>query len=124
LPGLWSKLFEADSGHVLPLVRSPGLYWCAVVGSLALVAAVLLRAACSARSRSEQDLTFGLASISMLLIGPLTWDHSLLLLLVPVAVLALHFRPHGQLALAFPRAFGSDLVGAEVRVRPHYWWAR
>jgi hypothetical protein len=96
LLGLWSKLFEANSGHVLPLVRSPCLYGAALVGSLILVGAVLLRATRSARSRPEHDLTFSLAVISMLLIGPIIWDHALVLLLVPVAVLGLHFRGMGN----------------------------
>jgi hypothetical protein len=87
LPGLWNKLFLADSGHVLPLVRSPGLYWSMLLLSGILLGAVFLRAIRSASTQREHDLTFSLAVIGMLLAGPITWDHGLMLLLVPIMVL-------------------------------------
>jgi len=96
LPGFWSRLFLADSGHVLPLVRSPGIYWGALIASGIVVGTVLLRATRLARSRREHDLTFSLAVIAMLLFGPITWDHSLVLLLIPVMVLGAGLRLLGN----------------------------
>ncbi len=39
-----------------------------------------------ARTRDQRDLAFALATTVMLLVSPITWDYSLPLLLVPVAV--------------------------------------
>ena len=44
-------------------------------------------AARRARTRDQRDLAFGLAVTAMLLVSPITWDYSLPLLLVPLAVL-------------------------------------
>jgi hypothetical protein len=96
LPGLWNKLFLADSGHVVPLARSPGIYWSMLIVSGILVGGVLLYAVRSAGTRQEHDLTFSLAVIGMLLAGPITWDHGLVLLLVPILVLGTEMRCLGN----------------------------
>jgi hypothetical protein len=96
LPGLWSKLFEANSGHVVPLVRNAALHQGALAASTVLVCAVLVWATRAAGSPLEHDLTFGLAVVAMLLVSPLTWDHALVLLLVPLALLASQLRRLGN----------------------------
>src|SRR5262249_48143362 len=96
LQGLWSKLFEASSGHVVPLARNAGLYRGALLLSDVLVVAIVFLASRRARSRAEHDLTFGLAVIAMLLVSPMVWDHALVLLLAPLALLAMRFRRLGN----------------------------
>jgi Glycosyltransferase family 87 len=89
LPAIWAKLFYPAQGRpIVPLLRSPRLYQ---LGALASVVAVVIPAAVSisrAQSRSEKDRAFGLIITTLLLVGPLTWAHTLLMLMLPVAVMA------------------------------------
>ena len=52
-----------------------------------LATAIVASAACRARRRDQRDLAFAMAVTAMLLVSPITWDYSLPLLLVPLAVL-------------------------------------
>jgi hypothetical protein len=97
-PGLWAKLFDPASVRPLtPLLQSPGVD---KVGTLASVVAVATLAGIGirrARSRSEQDRAFGLAVTALLLAGPLTWENTLLLLLLPLTLLARDWPAWGRL---------------------------
>ena len=92
LVGFWSKLFDPAVAkerviwQTEPIWQSPGLAIVGTVLSCSVVLALLTWAVWHARSRSECDRAFGLSVITMLLVWPLTWDHYLLLLLVPVAL--------------------------------------
>ncbi len=88
--GLWHKLFNPliETGAVEALWLSPGLArWGAVLCNLAvtLVAAVCVR---RARTALEREIAMGAVISAMLLVSPVTWDVSLPLLLVPIALLA------------------------------------
>jgi hypothetical protein len=88
LPGVWFKLFDpvTDRMRVEPLWRDAAL---ARTGSFvcgAIVTAVVAWFALSANSRSEEDRAFGLTIVAMLLVSPLTWEHYLPLLLLPLAL--------------------------------------
>jgi hypothetical protein len=96
LPGLWTKLFDPDTEgdpvhpvhiRIEPLWRSLALARLGTWVSCGVVVAVQAWIAWRARSRVEKDLAFGLTIIAMLLVSPITWDHYLLLLTVPLAVL-------------------------------------
>jgi hypothetical protein len=91
LAGFWAKLFDPQTGdrgmHLTPLLASRPLAHAAFAASAILVAAVVARVAARARSRSAADLAFGLALLGMLLVSPITWEHYLLLLPLPLAVL-------------------------------------
>ncbi len=89
LPGLWSKLFDpgSKSNGVVPLLHDPMLARWLVIGSIAGVVAVLARLTQAAETRRECDRAFGAAVIGMLLLAPVTWEHSFVLLLLPLAVL-------------------------------------
>ncbi len=91
--GFWHKLFVGQSGHTQPLWTAPLLAHVGAATSCALVVAVLLYFTNRARTRREHDTTFGLAVQAMLLVSPLTWDHYLLLLVLPLALLWLHGDP-------------------------------
>jgi hypothetical protein len=89
LVGFWTRLFEpAVVGETIgPRLRSGGLAGAAIVASCLLITASIIRATLEARDREDRDRAFSLAVIGMLLISPVTWDHSLLLLLLPIATM-------------------------------------
>jgi hypothetical protein len=95
VPGFWSKLFEAPSEHSVPLVDSPALFLAASALCCVPLCLVLLAAIRRARTRDEHDLVFSLALVTMLLVAPITWDHYLVLLLVPLALLWVRWRRLG-----------------------------
>jgi alpha-1,2-mannosyltransferase len=89
IAGLWHKLFHPIQGEMIePLWPSLAVArWGTLLSNLAItamVATVVHRA----RTLTERDLAFATTVTAMLLVSPVTWDHSLLLLLVPIAVIA------------------------------------
>lgn len=97
LPAFWAKLFDPAPGRpIVPIVRSPEVD---KIGSLisvtavAAIAAVVIR---RARSRAEQDRAFALAVTAFVLVGPLTWEHTLLLLMLPLTLLACDWPGWGR----------------------------
>jgi alpha-1,2-mannosyltransferase len=90
ITGFWHKLFDpaGELGWMTPLWFKPALArWGTILSDLALttIAATFAYRACSP---AQRDLAFALVVTAMLLVSPVTWDTSLLLLLVPVAILA------------------------------------
>jgi len=99
LVGFWTRLFDPATAevHVLPMLRSRlALRGAVLLSGLAVVATVghVVR---SATTRTALDHAFGLAVTGMLLVSPITWDHSLLLLLLPVSILW-HDPPRSEMA--------------------------
>jgi hypothetical protein len=86
LPGYWTKLFDPPREYpfIQPLARIPILARSATILTCALILMAVWRAARRARSRAATDLSFGLAMTATLLISPITWDHYLLMLMVPL----------------------------------------
>jgi len=90
LAGFWHKLFDpsSETGLVEPLWPCPALAaWGTLVSDL-VVTALVVSVVRQARSREERDRAFALVMTGMLLVSPVTWDFSLPLLLVPIAVIA------------------------------------
>jgi len=88
LPGLWCKLFDPAEGRTIePLLRSAVWDRCLSLTSVWIVGLLTALAIRRAHTRSEEDRAFALAITAMLLIGPLTWEHSLLLLMLPLKIL-------------------------------------
>lgn len=90
LPGCFMRLFAPDESHrILPLIAAPafgrGLAILSQLAAFTVMAAVSYR---SFRQPQGRDKAFAAACSAMLLIGPLTWPHSLLMLAVPIAWLA------------------------------------
>ncbi len=103
IPGLWKKLFDPATRqeYIDPLLRSPIL---ARVGALACCLAIVLllsRAILRAQTPEQQDQTFGLALIVMLLVSPIAWDHYFILLLLPLAVMVRTLPPDRWVRFAF-----------------------
>ncbi len=87
LMGFWVKLFDPalKDWQVEPLWRSALV---ARLGTVVCCAAVLITLALvvrRAKTAIELDVAYGLSLTAMLLVSPITWDHYLLLLLVPIA---------------------------------------
>jgi hypothetical protein len=90
IAGLWHKLFDpgADIGLIIPLWPSAALARYGTLLSDLVVSAVVAATAYRARTPVRRELAFGLTVTAMLLVSPVTWDLSLPLLLVPIAVIA------------------------------------
>lgn len=88
LPGLWSKLFDpgAKSNAIEPLIHNPLLARWLILLSCGVVVTLLAMIVPQARTRAECDRAFAAVVVGMLLLAPVTWEHSLLLLLLPLAI--------------------------------------
>ncbi len=92
LTGVWAKLFNpADNrDRVEALWRAPLLARMGALASISAVLGVLAWVVGKARTPAERDAAFSLTLTAMLLVSPIAWDHYLLLLLVPLAVVWTH----------------------------------
>lgn len=114
LPGFWRKLFDPPTGvpnflSVHPLLHSP---WAATTGavlSCAALIAVTLAVTRSAQSREQHDEAYAITLVAMLLVSPVTWDHYLLVLLLPLAV-------YGKRLPELPRATGAGFLICAVLI--------
>ncbi len=88
LPAFWARLFDPSSAWaIIPLVRAPILATALTLVSCTLIVALASRSAWRAGDRMAEDRSFAVALLAMLLLGPLTWEHTLLLAL-PVPFVA------------------------------------
>ena len=89
IAGLWYKLFDpvTETGPVVPLWSCPIFArWGTILSDLATTAIVMMLAF-TAQTRAQREIAFATAVICMLLVSPVTWDFSLPLLLVPIAIM-------------------------------------
>ena len=94
IAGFWHKLFDpvGETGPVEPLWRSPALaHWGTLLSDLAITMIVVM-VTHRAQTPVQRDLAFALTVTAMLLVSPVTWDFSLPLLLVSIAVVAARVR--------------------------------
>jgi alpha-1,2-mannosyltransferase len=90
IAGLWYKMFDpaSDKGPVDPLWPNTALaYWGALCSNLTITL-IVARVVYRARTLTERDVALASTVTAMLLVSPVTWDFSLPLLLVPIAVIA------------------------------------
>jgi hypothetical protein len=92
IAGLWSKLFDpaGEGGIITPLWPSPALARYGTLLSDLAITIIVAVFAYRARSPAQRNLAFGSIVTAMLLVSPVTWDASLPVLLVPIAVAARH----------------------------------
>ena len=88
----WTKLFDPGpaGGAIVPVYCSPLLARLGGLVSCAALVTVLILTSLRARTRADFDQAFGLAVTGMLLVSPITWSHSLVLLIMPLAFIWLH----------------------------------
>lgn len=89
LPGLWTKMFTGSTAErVIPLVDAPMVTTLLTGLSTLLVAGVLAWYCYTCQKNPSTslrtDAAYALCITSMLLLSPLTWAHSLLLLVFPI----------------------------------------
>ena len=99
LIGFWSKLFDPVSAGpitILPLWRSHLLARLGGLLSCGLVLASTIPVILGARTRSDLDQAFGLLVMATILVSPIAWDHYLLLLIVPLAIMWVHLERSGS----------------------------
>jgi hypothetical protein len=89
LAGFWYKLFVpvVEQGVIIPLWPSPAVARYGTLLSDLVVTAIVVVLAHRAQTRAGRDLAFGSAVTAMLLVSPITWETSISLLLVPIAVI-------------------------------------
>lgn len=85
--GFWSKLFDAPSGHSIPIVHAPVVAKAATLASVVTVSWSVGRTCKLAKTQLENGRAFCLCVIAMLLVSPVTWNHYFVLLLLPLAFL-------------------------------------
>jgi hypothetical protein len=83
---------------LLVCLTKPLVYWPAlvIVGSglaCTLVISGLVQMVWKSSGRGQEDLAFGLSIVAMLLVAPITWDHYLMLLLIPWALIWVKLPP-------------------------------
>jgi hypothetical protein len=139
LSGVWCKLFEAPLNlppvQLVPLRVSPTTTMLGIIGTCLVFTGVLATVIPRLTARKDTDLAFSLTLIAMLLVSPITWDHYLLVLALPLAVLWLRtggrwMRRLVLLLLAallwFPYRkvveYGLDLLGAAQYPSPVFRW--
>jgi Glycosyltransferase family 87 len=90
IAGFWHKLFdpEGERRWMSPLWASPVLARWAIGISDLWVTFLVGTLAYRARTPAQRDLAFAIVIVAMLLVSPVTWDISLPLLLIPIAVIA------------------------------------
>lgn len=89
LCGVWNKLLVPEP-HWMPVIfasntRHPFAAFCGNAVTVGIV--VLLVSLLVLRAKDDIDLAFGASIVAMLLVSPITWDHYLILLVLPIALL-------------------------------------
>jgi hypothetical protein len=108
LAGFWYRLFGASGHDVLaaPLAESPIGALLATAASDLAVTALSAVAVWRARGPGQETCAFALVVLAMLLVSPVTWEHSFLLLPLPLLTLWLG-EPDAQRRLIWR---GSALI--------------
>ncbi len=98
IAGLWHKLFNplVEAEKIIPVWRSLALARWGSFCSILVLTAILLAFIRKARTHSQRDLAFVTTMVAMLLASPVTWDVTLLLLLVPITVIGCHIGNRQQ----------------------------
>lgn len=95
IAGLWHKLFNPviEQGLINPLWFNPALAGFGTLISDLVITLVVARSAYQAETQRQRELAFAQSMTAMLLVAPVSWDFSLPLLLVPIALLMYDARP-------------------------------
>lgn len=86
MPGFWTKLFDPRNTRIVPVYGSMLIERAGIGLSCGALVTVLAWITLRSSGREEEDSAFALTVTAMLLVSPITWNHYILLLLVPLAV--------------------------------------
>jgi hypothetical protein len=120
ISGFWHKLFNTvgEPGWVPPLGSYPMLARLGSLASILIMTAITALISYRARTPIQRDLAFSAALTGMLLASPVTWVYSLMLLVVPLAVLARNVDERGWI-----RSRTLVLAAAVLAIPQHTWTA-
>jgi hypothetical protein len=105
--------------HSWPLWEAPVAAWI-LIGTLSVIVAVLaLRTASQPQSAKSFDVAVGINITAMLLLSPLTWDHSLLLLLPWLITTACYLPPR-----IIPWCCFGFILLSMIPDHVRYWFAQ
>jgi hypothetical protein len=93
LPGLWCKLFNPERSGFIPLYQSRTIQ--RIADGVTYLAALVFLSWITRKTRNcgDRDGLFPLTLTLALLLTPVTWNHSFLLLLLPIAWLYSKLQP-------------------------------
>jgi hypothetical protein len=87
LVGFWWKLFVgSELEYVTPLWHNPTLAWACTLLSAAVIMGIIARYTWKAQTPTDKDRAFGLHLWAMSLLSPVSWEHGLLLLALPLVL--------------------------------------
>jgi Glycosyltransferase family 87 len=99
IAGFWYKLFDplGERNLIVPLWHCPLLAHGSTLLLDLVITVVVAKFSRQARTLVQHDLAFASVVTAMLLVSPVTWDFSLPLLLVPLALIArCSLKPHAS----------------------------
>jgi hypothetical protein len=117
LGGFWSRLFDVTDGNTREWFHSPALAKALTYATSGAVAAAVAWRTWRARTGEQRDLAFTVTVVAMLLVSPITWDHYLLLLFVPAAILWYYVATTTSLQLLF-----AAIVFPTGWLPLYLWW--
>lgn len=86
--GVWNRLFT-DNGWYFPIIKASGLTSMLVWGFVVLILSLLYRQIRTAgKTVNSFDQSYILAILAMILVSPISWQHMLLILVLPFSWLA------------------------------------
>jgi hypothetical protein len=102
IAGFWHKLFDpsGEAGVVIPLWPSPAIARYGTLLTDLVVTAVVGALAYRAKTPRGAELAFGAAVAAMLLVSPVVWDISMIVLMVPIALIARTAQSSGRMPVA------------------------
>jgi Glycosyltransferase family 87 len=118
--GIWARLFDKGSyaDSVFELTHWPELAQHGYVASALIVLCIYLISVWKARIRDDDGRLLGLSLTTMLLLAPITWVHSQILLIPSIAVLARVFP--GPNAAAWALRLASVAIWIDASYFVHY----
>jgi hypothetical protein len=117
LHGFWLRLLDGEAKHTTAIMHAPELARALGYVSSAVVVAVFALIARQSRRRETDDLLFGLQIVAMLLVSPIAWDHYLILLVQPIALVACRLSQPDATRGLFRAAL------ALLWLNPFFFWA-
>lgn len=101
ISGLFNRLFNSGP-WVQPITDAPEVgTWVTVLASMVVLVLFISQTRKTDTKEASDDQAFALAILAMLLISPVTWGHSLVLLIFPLGLIAakLQARPEPKLRI-------------------------
>jgi alpha-1,2-mannosyltransferase len=99
IAGFWYKLFDplGERNLIIPLWHCPVLAHTGTLLSDLAITLAVIKISSQALTVTQRDFAFAAVVTAMLLVSPVTWDFSLPLLLVPLALLGQHsLKPYAS----------------------------